>query len=68
MGRDLAGSCARSFATGRKMRERNRGRVVLRATRGDNSFGMGIVYACARQRVKAASFDDWTRVIMKVVL
>ena len=52
MGRDLAGSCAWSLATGMKRSERNRGKVVLRATRGDNSFDIGIVYAGARQCVK----------------
>jgi bacterial/archaeal transporter family protein len=35
-----------------KTSERNRGKVVLRATRGDNSFDMGIVYAGTRQCVK----------------
>jgi hypothetical protein len=52
MGRDLAGFCARSLATGMKMSERNRGKVVLSATRGDNSFDIGIVYARLRRCVK----------------
>jgi hypothetical protein len=35
-----------------KISERNRGKVVPRATRGDDSFDIGIVYAGAGQHVK----------------